>query len=82
MIICPKISEGSKFLILPHNVEAQNLHPIGQPTSVEMQIEYPYWYFKTTLSIISPSDNSKRYFTVSSIFETYFSLIIGSFISN
>ena len=69
-----RVDLGGKTL-MPAFVDAQNVHPILQPTCVETHAEYPYLYFISTLSTRLPSPRLKRYFTVSSSFEHSFAFM-------
>ena len=51
-------------------MDAQNLHPILQPTCEDMHTEFPCLYFISTLSMTLPSSSAKRYFLVPSSFDT------------
>ena len=58
-------------------VDAQNLQPIGQPTSAEMQTVLPWWYCMRTVSMQLPSRSSQRYLTVPSSLEICLRATVG-----
>ena len=67
---------ADKFLIYPLCPVAQKLHFTGQPTCDETQSVFLISLFleslclKRTVSIVPPSSNSNKNFSVLSIFET------------
>lgn len=58
-------------------VDAQNLQPIGQPTSEEMQTVLPWWYCMTTDSTQLPSRSLQRYLIVPSSLEICLRATVG-----
>ena len=69
------ISPGRRFLTLPSSVDAQNAHPIAQPTCVDMQTVLPYLYCISTPSTMFPSSREKRYFLVPSLPTSFFRIL-------
>ena len=59
-------------------VDAQNLQPIGQPTSEEMQTVLPWWYCMTTDSTQLPSRSFQRYLIVPSSLEICLRATVGA----